>query len=75
MDALYDVTVAAINQHIKNKFDDSEPSEDATIKKYLIVQNKQRNRDTKNRCLLVCCDRKAPAQISIRTGCFVKSYA
>ena len=39
MAALYDVTVAAINQHIKNKFDDSEPSEEATIKKYLIVQN------------------------------------
>ena len=39
MAALYDVTVPAINQHIKKIFDDNELSPEATIKKYLIVQN------------------------------------
>jgi hypothetical protein len=38
MAELYDVTVAAINQHIKKIYDDGELSPDATIKKYLIVQ-------------------------------------
>jgi hypothetical protein len=35
---LYDVSVSAINQHIKKIFEDKELSEEATIKKYLIVQ-------------------------------------
>ena len=35
---LYDVTVSAVNQHIKKVFEDRELSEGATIKKYLIVQ-------------------------------------
>ena len=38
MATLYDVSVAAINQHIKKVYDDSELEPDATIKKYLIVQ-------------------------------------
>ena len=38
MVVLYDVSVAAINQHIKNIFDDHELEAGATIKKYLIVQ-------------------------------------
>ena len=38
MAELYDVSVPAINQHIKKVLDDGELSEDATIKKYLIVQ-------------------------------------
>ena len=38
MAALYDVSVAAINQHIKKVYDDSELEPDATIKKYLTVQ-------------------------------------
>ena len=38
MAALYDVSIAAINQHIKNIFDDHELEQEATIKKYLIVQ-------------------------------------
>ena len=38
MAELYDVSVPAINQHIKKMLDDGELSEDATIKKYLIVQ-------------------------------------
>jgi len=36
MAALYDVSVAAINQHIKNIFDDHELEPDSVIKKYLI---------------------------------------
>ena len=39
MAALYDVSVAAISQHIKRVYDDSELESEATIKKYLIVQN------------------------------------
>lgn len=35
---LYDVSISAINQHIKRIFDDAEMKPDATIKKYLIVQ-------------------------------------
>ncbi|GEM_PF-4739352 len=38
MATLYDVSVSAINQHIKKVFDDSELEPGATIKKYLIVQ-------------------------------------
>lgn len=38
MATLYDVSVAAINQHIKKVYDDSELEPEATIKKYLIVQ-------------------------------------
>jgi hypothetical protein len=39
MAVLYDISVAAINQHIKNIFDDHELEPETTIKKYLIVQN------------------------------------
>lgn len=38
METLYDVSVAAINQHIKKVYDNSELEPDSTIKKYLIVQ-------------------------------------
>ncbi len=38
MATLYDVSVAAINQHIKKIYDDFELEEASTIKKYLIVQ-------------------------------------
>ena len=37
MALLYDVSVAAINQHIKKIFDDSELNPDSVIKKYLIT--------------------------------------
>lgn len=37
MATLYDVSVSAINQHIKRIFDDDELSKDAVIKKYLIT--------------------------------------
>ena len=39
MATLYNVSVAAINQHIKKIYDDSELEEASTIKKYLIVQD------------------------------------
>lgn len=40
MSLLYDVSVAAISQHIKRIYDDGELAPEATIKKYLTVQNK-----------------------------------
>ena len=39
MAALYDVSVAAINQHLKKIFEDGELQEEAVIKKYLITAN------------------------------------
>ena len=39
MATLYGVSVAAINQHIKKIYDDSELEMGSTIKKYLIVQD------------------------------------
>lgn len=39
MATLYDVTVSAINQHLKRIFDDNELQRGATIKKFLIVQS------------------------------------
>ena len=44
MASLYDVSVSAINQHLKKIFADNELEPEATIKKYLIVQ-KERNHD------------------------------
>lgn len=38
MAALYDVSTAAINQHIRKIYDDAELEPASTIKKYLIVQ-------------------------------------
>lgn len=38
MAVLYDVTVSAINQHLKRIFADNELTREATIKQYLIVQ-------------------------------------
>ncbi len=37
MAELYGVSVSAINQHLKNIFEDGELQEDAVIKKYLIT--------------------------------------
>ena len=39
MATLYGVSTAAINQHIKKVYDDSELEPEATVNKYLIVQN------------------------------------
>jgi hypothetical protein len=38
MATLYDVTVSAINQHLKRIYSDNELTPEATIKQYLIVQ-------------------------------------
>ena len=46
MAALYDVTVAAINQHIKKIFDDHELEPDSVIKKYLITAADNKNYQT-----------------------------
>jgi len=46
MAALYDISVAAINQHIKNIFDDHELEPDSVIKKYLITAADGKNYDT-----------------------------
>ena len=37
--ALYDVSVSAINQHLKKIFDDNELASKATIRNFLIVQS------------------------------------
>ena len=39
MAALYNVSVSAVNQHLKRIFEDNELEREATIKQYLIVQN------------------------------------
>jgi hypothetical protein len=44
MATLYDVSVAAINQHLKTIFSDNELQREATIKKYLIVQTEGNRR-------------------------------
>ena len=46
MAILYDVTVAAINQHIKKIFDDHELEPDSVIKKYLITAADGKNYNT-----------------------------
>lgn len=38
MSTLYDISVSAVNQHLKRIYDDAELSREATIKKYLTVQ-------------------------------------
>ena len=48
MAALYDVSVAAINQHIKKIFEDNELDENSVIKNYLITANDGKNYDTKH---------------------------
>ena len=46
MAELYDVSVAAINQHLKTIFDDSELEKDSVIKKYLITAADGKNYNT-----------------------------
>ena len=48
MAALYDVSVSAINQHLKKIFDDDELDEKAVIKKYLITANDGKSYNTKH---------------------------
>ena len=46
MAALYDVSVAAINQHLKRIFEDEELREEAVVKKYLITASDGKNYNT-----------------------------
>ena len=48
MSTLYDVSVAAINQHLKKIFEDNELDENAVIKNYLITANDGKNYNTKH---------------------------
>lgn len=48
MSLIYDVTVAAINQHLKKIFEDNELEEKSVIKNYLITANDGKNYDTKH---------------------------
>ena len=48
MSTLYDVSVAAINQHLKKIFEDKELEENSVIKNYLITANDGKNYKTKH---------------------------
>src|SRR5574344_615916 len=48
MAALYDVTVAAINQHLKKIFEDGELDENSVIKNYLITAADGKNYNTRH---------------------------
>lgn len=48
MAALYDVSVSAINQHLKKIFDDNELDENSVIKKYLITASDGKSYNTKH---------------------------
>ena len=48
MATLYDVSVSAINQHLKKIFDDNELEENSVIKKYLITANDEKSYNTKH---------------------------
>lgn len=48
MSTLYDVSVSAINQHLKKIFDDNELEENSVIKKYLITANDGKSYNTKH---------------------------
>ena len=48
MAALYDVSISAINQHLKKIFDDNELDENSVIKKYLITANDGKSYNTKH---------------------------
>lgn len=48
MATLYDVSVPAINQHLKRVFDDNELDESAVIKEYLITAADEKNYNTKH---------------------------
>ncbi len=46
MAALYDISVPAVNQHLKRIFDDSELNKDSVIKKYLITADDGKSYNT-----------------------------
>jgi hypothetical protein len=80
MGELYDVTVAAINQHIKKVFDDGELSADSVIKKYLItaVDGKNYNTNHYNLQMIIAVGFKVNNDRAVRfrkwAGQIVKDY-
>ncbi|GAB1476985.1 hypothetical protein MASR2M70_18210 [Bacillota bacterium] len=48
MAEVYDISVAAVNQHIKRIFDDGELAHDSVIKEYLITATDGKNYKTKH---------------------------
>ncbi len=48
MAALYDVSVTAVNQHLKKVFEDGELREEAVVKKYLITASDGKSYNTKH---------------------------
>lgn len=83
MSMLYDVSVAAISQHIKRIYDDGELAPEATIKKYLTVQTEgerqiSRNLDHYNLQMIIAVGFKINNQRAIQfrkwAGQIVKDY-
>ena len=83
MAALYDVSVAAINQHIKKIYTDGELEPGATIKKYLIVQTEgerqvEREIDHYNLQMIIAVGFKVNNERAVRfrkwAGQIVKDY-
>lgn len=83
MSLLYDVSVAAISQHIKRIYDDGELMPEATIKKYLTVQTEgerqiSRNLDHYNLQMIIAVGFKINNQRAVQfrkwAGQIVKDY-
>lgn len=83
MAALYDVSVAAVSQHIKRIYEDGELLPEATIKKYLTVQSEgtrqvSRNLDHYNLQMIIAVGFKVNNQRAVQfrkwAGQIVKDY-
>lgn len=83
MSALYDVSVAAVSQHIKHIYEDGELTPQATIKKYLTVQSEgsrqvSRNLDHYNLQMIIAVGFKVNNQRAVQfrkwAGQIVKDY-
>lgn len=83
MSALYDVSVAAVSQHIKRIYEDGELTPQATIKKYLTVQSEgsrqvSRNLDHYNLQMIIAVGFKVNNQRAVQfrkwAGQIVKDY-
>ena len=71
MATLYNVSILAINQHLKRIFSDNELEREATIKKYLIVQtecNRQIQREVEHYNLQAIIGRWLSAKITKSLG-------
>ncbi len=83
MSALYDVSVAAVSQHIKRIYEDGELTSEATVKKYLTVQDEggrqvSRNLDHYNLQMIIAVGFKVNNQRAVQfrkwAGQIVKDY-